>query len=139
MSNVGHDAYGKAVLRSVASRLGMSVQDTSTHHPITQNVSCSIDAVLSRKIAVEVESRTPKQVRGAILDLFWHPAPYKLMILLPAYIGNPDNTAEMCNELARRLYPDVPFRCVVLRGKGDDPHLDHDAALVAKVVEEFLV
>lgn len=138
MSNIGHDAYGKSVLRAAASQLGVSFQDYGTGHPITPRMNCSIDAIVAGKIAVEIESRTPKQIRGAILDVFWHPAPLKLIVLLPAYIGNPDNTVEMCEVLAESLYPGVPFRCLALNGKGDIPRPDEDIALVVQVIKELL-
>ena len=138
MSNKGHDAYGKSVVRAAAAQLGVSFQEYGTGHPITPKMNCSIDAVVAGKIAVEIESRTPKQVRGAVLDVFWHPAPLKLIILLPAYVGNPANTVEMCECLAERLYPDVPFRCVALSGKGDNHQIESDVALAASVMREML-
>lgn len=138
MSNAGHDAYGKSIIRAATRSLLLDFQEYGTAHPITPRMNCAIDAIVAGKIAVEIESRTPKQVRGAMLDLFWHPAPLKLMILLPAYIGNPGNTVEMCEHLAAELYPGVPFRCVSLAGKGDSPQPESDAALVAQVVKEML-
>lgn len=138
MSNVGHDAYGKLVVRSAATSLGLTFQEYGTRHPITPRMNCSIDAVVAGTIAVEIESRTPKQVRGAVLDVFWHPAPLKLIVLLPAYIGNPANTVEMCECLAQTLYPGVPFRCLALSGKGDNPQPESDVAAIAQVMKEML-
>jgi hypothetical protein len=138
VSNKGHDAYGKSVVRAAAAQLGVSFQEYGTGHPITPRMNCSIDAVVAGKIAVEIESRTPKQVRGAVLDVFWHPAPLKLIVLLPAYIGNPANTVEMCECLANTLYPGIPFRCIALTGKGDNPQPETDVALLAQVMKEML-
>lgn len=135
---MGHDAYGKSVVRTAAAHVGVSFQEYGTGHPITSRMNCSIDAVVAGKIAVEIESRTPKQVRGAVLDVFWHPAPLKLIILLPAYVGNAKNTVEMCECLAERLYPSVPFRCLALSGKGDNHQIEADTALVANVIKEML-
>lgn len=125
-------------MRAAATSLGLAFQEYGTAHPITPRMNCSIDAVVAGKIAVEIESRTPKQVRGAVLDVFWHPAPFKLIVLLPAYIGNPVNTVEMCECLAQTLYPGIPFRCLALSGKGDNPQPETDFALLAQVMKEML-
>jgi len=60
-----HDKYGKDVLRAAAGKAfldrGASVKvDFGTGHP------ARIDGTVSGTIAVEVESRTSKQVRGAV-------------------------------------------------------------------------
>ena len=56
----------------------------------------SVDATVGGDIAVEVESRVSKQVRGAVLDLMCHPYPKKLLILLPVHMSNPETTAQQC-------------------------------------------
>jgi hypothetical protein len=62
----------------------------------------TIDGTIAGNIAVESESREPKQVRGAILDLLLHPFPKKLLILLPAYT-RPTTPAQARAIMARFL------------------------------------
>jgi hypothetical protein len=79
-------------------------------------------------IAVEIESRTNKQVRGAILDLLMHPYPKKLLVLIPKWIG-----VNMVNEskqiLSRSVSPQ-DFQVVLLSGTGCDPRPEEDAQIV---------
>src|SRR2546426_7798837 len=67
-----HDGYGKAVLRDVA---GTAFDEFGSARRFTFG-NCrgwgDIDGVVADDIAVEIESRNSKQVRGAVLDLMWH-------------------------------------------------------------------
>jgi hypothetical protein len=63
-----HDDYGKRVLRTAAGEAftdwGVTVEiDYHAGRP------ARIDGTVGTQVAVEVESRTAKQVRGAVLDL----------------------------------------------------------------------
>jgi uncharacterized protein (DUF779 family) len=63
-----HDEYGKLILTQAA---GCSCDGPST---ITcyGDSSAHIDGTVGSTIAVVIESRTGKQVRGALLDLVLH-------------------------------------------------------------------
>ena len=87
-----------------------------------------IDGTVDSMIAVEIESRTSKQVRGAILDLPMHAYPKKLLVLIPKWIG-----VNMVNEskdiLSRSVSPQ-DFQVVLLAGTSDDPRPQEDAQSV---------
>jgi hypothetical protein len=110
----GHDEYGKRVLheatRGRCLHYGSSVEvDYGTAQP------ARIDATVGDDIAVEVESRTSKQVRGAVLDLICHPYPKKLLLLLPVHMQNPDLTARQCRNILKRFCVEEAFRVIVLK------------------------
>src|SRR5207247_1910051 len=74
--------------------------------------SATIDGTVAGVVAVEIESRVPKQVRGALVDLVMHPYPKKLLLLLPVHTGNPVTAVNQANcVLGRFLDPGV-FRVV---------------------------
>src|SRR2546425_160778 len=89
-----HDAYGKRVLRAA---FGARFSDTVT---VDIDYGCGrparIDGTIDNDIAVEVESRVSKQVRGAVVDLLCHPYPRKLLLLLPVHMANANTTAQQC-------------------------------------------
>jgi hypothetical protein len=78
-------------------------------------------------VAVEVESRTGKQVRGAVLDLILHRYPKKLLILIPMYIRR--QTSDESRYILGRFINPENFRVVLLTGTGNDPRLEQDASL----------
>jgi len=97
-----------------------------------------IDGVLGGEIAIEMESRTSKQIRGAILDLIWHPYPKKLLILLPVHMSNPEVAVKQSENILARFLPRSNFRVVLLRGSGDKPSLlDHDTSLLADALAQL--
>ena len=59
-----------------------------------QGRSARIDGTLDQNVAVELESRVSKQVRGAVLDLLCHSYPKKLLVLLPVH--DVEVTARQC-------------------------------------------
>ncbi len=77
-----HDHYGKQILTRAAGRRCDGPCTITSYG----RSSAQIDGTVGSTIAVEIESRTGKQVRGALLDLILHPYPKKLMILLPMYV-----------------------------------------------------
>src|SRR6266576_961972 len=79
-----HDDYGKLILRQAAGRCCKNGETCTTSYGDSW---AHIDGTVGSSIAVEIESRTGKQVRGAILDLILHAYPKKLLILVPMYIG----------------------------------------------------
>jgi hypothetical protein len=77
-----HDEYGKAVLRAADSEFSANADATTVR--FQSGGFTRIDGVVGTDVAVEVESRVSKQVRGAIVDLVLHPHPLKLLVLLPS-------------------------------------------------------
>ena len=56
---------------------------------------------------MEIESRTGKQIRGAVLDLMMHPYPKKLLMLIPEHMNSVVKTKVQCDHtLDRYLNPD---------------------------------
>ena len=131
-----HDAYGKEVLQAAA---GAAFVDWGPSVEVSYGAGrpARVDGTVSGTIAVEVESRTSKQVRGAVLDLLFHPYHKKLLVLVPMHMSDSGTCADQCrNALGRFVAPDC-FRVVVLRGTGSNPSLDADAQLVRRTLNEL--
>src|SRR5205085_6355769 len=124
----GHDEYGKRVLRAAANRAALYGPTVEINYGA--GLPARIDATVG-DIAVEIESRVSKQVRGAVLDLICHPYPKKLLMLLPVHMSNPGVTAEQCRNILRRFCPQDSYRVLVLKGSGDRPQFTEDTAIVA--------
>lgn len=130
-----HDDYGKRILALAA---GSDYSDwRSAEFPIGGGAHARLDGTVGEAIAVEVESRTPKQVRGALLDLVLHPFPSKLVVLIPQHIGNAERTAAMCRHILKQFVPGGTFRVVVTSGSGHDPKDDLDASIVRNALVEL--
>jgi hypothetical protein len=71
-----------------------------------------IDGTVADTVAVEIESRVPKQIRGALLDLILHPYPKKLLLLLPVYTGNPTTALRQAEVILGRFVQKDAFRVV---------------------------
>jgi hypothetical protein len=128
-----HDNYGKAVLEHATE----SACRSSGPSVITSYGSSSarIDGTVGSNIAVEIESRTGKQVRGAILDLILHAFPKKLMILIPKYIGK--HQVQECEFILRHYIEPQNFRVVLLNGSGHDSCLEADTQKVRSALQEL--
>lgn len=131
-----HDDYGKKLLMQAAGedfeQYGSSIEiDYGAGQP------ARIDGTVGTSIAIEIESRTAKQVRGAVLDLICHPYPKKLLILVPKHMQNPAATADQCVNIMRRFCSKDNFRVVVLKGTGDDHQFRSDTAIVKKAIKEL--
>jgi hypothetical protein len=137
MAEQVHDIYGKAVLRLAA---GDSFTDwgTSVQVDYGTRIPARIDGTVDQ-IAVEVESRNPKQIRGAVLDLLFHSYPKKLLVILPVTknIYNVENTAKQCRYALQRFVKPENFRVVVALGHGHNPKLEQDAELVRSALAEL--
>ena len=133
-----HDDYGKNLLRQAT---GDTVDQYGPAVEINYGAGspARIDGALGGRIAIEVESRTPKQVRGAVIDLICHPCRKKLLILLPVKknMPNPDATAEQCRNILARFLPAVSYRVIVLEGHGNDPRLELDVKIVAEALRNL--
>lgn len=77
-----HDEYGKRVMRQA---VGSDFVDCGAAVYIDYGVGgpARIDGAIGDEVAVEIESRVSKQVRGAVLDLVCHRCPKKLLVLCP--------------------------------------------------------
>lgn len=82
-----HDRYGKAVVRSADGEFSADADVVTVR--FDSSGFTRIDGVVGTDVAVELESRVSKEVRGAILDLVLHPHPRKLLVLVPVHMGNP--------------------------------------------------
>jgi len=131
-----HDAYGKRVLRTAAGPLYREGA-AQCRVDLGAGLGATIDGVVAPDIAVEIEARVAKQVRGALLDLICHRYPKKLLILMPVWARNPELTARQCRHILGRFVPADDFRVVVLAGKAGDEQLDTDIARVRSVLAEL--
>ena len=110
------DALGKSLLRAAAGVAFVESGPTVRIGFGDGAGSARIDGTIGSDIAVEIESRVPKQVRGAVLDLILHPYPKKLLLLLPIHTGNPRTAARPAEVILGRLAPHSRSRVVVLPG-----------------------
>jgi len=131
----GHDAYGKRVLAAAtggrAAQFGPAVE---VHYGV--GLPARIDGCVGGMIAVELESRVSKQVRGAVLDLICHDCPKKLLALLPVHM-NPVVTADQCRKILARFCQADCFRVVILTGSGENPRVEEDAAILGAALKEL--
>ncbi len=128
-----HEAYGKAVLRDVA---GLSC-DLSPPPQEIGGLAIRLDAVIGGRIAVEIESRTAKQIRGAVMDLLLHPAPKKLLLILPVHHRAEGHIGKHCRAILARFLRPGSFAVVELGGSGDRPTPGADAALVRSALQRL--
>ena len=118
-----HDNYGKSVL--VLAARGAYQSNGSSVSTSYGASSAHIDGTIGSTVAVEIESRTPKQVRGAVLDLIFHAYSKKLLILIPKYIGK--HQPQECEFILKRFLDPRDIRVVLLEGTGDSPRRETDA------------
>ena len=128
----GYDAYGKEVMRlATGDRYSAGRPSTRT------DFGGQIDGTVSGLVAVEIETRTEKQVRGAILDLITHPYPKKLLVSIPKY-HHPVSGPEQFRAVLARFIDLTDFRVVGLAGDGDFPEMIHDSGVVRDALSELL-
>lgn len=136
-----HDSYVKELLgRLLGSQYRRDKDATSVEYA---EGSAQIDGVIvfnGDEIAVEIESRTAKQVRGAILDLFFHRARKKLLIIVPEHMYSPQvlkkDAEYILNEL-KKIRPDIIFRVVMPKGSGSNPRREEDLEILNRVINEL--
>ncbi|GGX95814.1 hypothetical protein GCM10007160_24300 [Litchfieldella qijiaojingensis] len=131
-----HDAYGKRVLL-LATDGEVEQNGAAVEVDLGVGHACRIDGAVGKEIAVEVESRTAKQVRGAILDLICHPYPKKFLVLLPVHMSNPEIAAKQVENILSRFLGRDLFRVLLLHGSGDNPQEEQDVRLVAEALAEL--
>ena len=74
-----------------------------------------IDGTLDQNVAVELESRASKQVRGAVLDLLCHSYPKKLLVLLPVHMSDVEVTARQCEFIFSKFLDGTVYRVLSWR------------------------
>lgn len=131
-----HDQYGKKVLMAVVGPAFQTGGASARVNYGDGNVG-RLDGVINMNIAVEIESREPKQVRGAALDLAWHSARKKLMVLLPVHMEAPRQTARSCRRILRRVAPRAKSQVVVLKGSGGRPALAADVRTIRAALRKL--
>jgi len=131
-----HDTYGKLVMRQAT---GSAFQEYGevVSVPYGARGGATIDGVVDDTVAVEIESRVSKQVRGAVLDLICHPYPQKLLVLLPVHMSNPTLCAVQCENILARFVKPHLFRVVVLSGSGANNMIESDVKLVQAALSEL--
>jgi len=136
MAEQVHAAYGKEVM-AVAAVGAFSDWGPSVEIDYQAGRPARIDGTVGNRIAVEIESRVSKQVRGAVLDLICHPYPKKLLVLIPVHMNNADTTASQCSFILSRFLSAEDFRVIVLRGTGTTPQTEKDALIVRLALSEL--
>lgn len=132
----GHDEYGKRVLRAAAGS-AYEMYGSAVEINYGAGQPARIDGAVAGTIAVEIESRTSKQIRGAVLDLICHRFPKKLLVLLPVHMSNPAIAAEQCRVALGRFLDSASFEVVVLAGRGDEPRIDEDTRTVRNALAKL--
>lgn len=116
-----HEKYSKKLLKKIAGdRFISSGESVKVNYegPVTAR----IDGVIHDCCAIEIESRVAKQVRGSLLDLLEHPLSKKLLILIPAHMNNPENTAKHCEDIFKKYKKKQQVtKVILLKGTGRNP------------------
>ena len=94
-----------------------------------------IDGAYKERIAIELETRTGKQVRGAVLDLICHPYPKKLLVCMPLYMTK--SVPEQCQNILARFVSERNFQVIVLEGDGENPRPRKDSKIAADALRMF--
>lgn len=118
-----HEEYGIRVME-LASDGAVAAKSPDSRFRIGDLSTGQIDGTIGDLVAVEIEARTSKQVRGAVVDLMLHPFPRKLLLILNAN-NNPEKAAAECRHILSGL-SDAQSRVVALRGSGNRHEFDHD-------------
>lgn len=128
-----HDNYGKNLLRKAAGKSFVAYgSDVEINYGA--GLPARIDGVVAGNIAVEVESRVSKQIRGAVLDLICHTLPKKLLIVLPVHASNPTIAVQQCQNIMKRFVSSEDFQIVLARGTGDRPKYKEDIFLIKQAL-----
>jgi len=129
-----HDAYGKLIMRNAA---GNAFSDSGALCRIRfgdDAAGARIDGVVGNSIAVEIESRTPKQIRGAVLDLIFHPYPRKLLLIIAGHQNDARQAANQCRHILREEIGNGNFQVVLLAGSGREHQQTSDVARVREAL-----
>ncbi len=132
-----HGSYGKLIMRKAAGNAFLDSGASCTINFGAGAAGARIDGVVGNRIAVEIESRTPKQIRGAVLDLIFHPYPCKLLLIIAGHQNDARQAANQCKHIMRERVADENFRVVLLSGNGREHRETEDVALVRDALEEL--
>ena len=127
-----HDEYGKEILKK-ATKGGAELSGPSVEIDYGTESPARIDGTYKDCIAIEVETRTGKQVRGAILDLVCHPYPKKLLVCMPLYMTS--SVPKQCRNILGRFVAERDFQVVVLEGDGEHPRPRKDSKIVSDALQ----
>lgn len=131
-----HDDYGKRLLRLAAGAAFVGYGD-AVSIDYGAGTGAQIDGVIGGEIAVEVEARVSKQIRGAVLDLLCHRCKKKLLIIMPAHANNPNTTALQCRNILARFLSPQDFRVVITHGTGDMENIAEDVKIIQIALREL--
>jgi hypothetical protein len=131
-----HDSYGRRVMRAAFGNRYREMYTTEISYGAGR--PARIDGTVDQNIAVEVESRVSKQVRGAVLDLLCHAYPKKLLVLLPVHMSDITTTARQCEFIFARFLDRESYRVVKLTGCGSKPCFESDVALLQSELKQWL-
>jgi len=129
-----HESYAAELLRRV---LGLRFKVDARAHVKLQEITIKLDGIITKRDshdaewAVEIEAENEPQVRGAILNLYLHPAPKALLVLMPEHLYNGLKKAlphfqALWSRLTGGLRGELPIVC--LAGNGRDPACEDDEA-----------
>jgi len=114
------DSAGKILLHRAAGSLFSSDGPSVTFSFGPNAGTAKIDGTVAGTVAIEIESRVPKQIRGALLDLILHPYPSKLLVLLPVDIGNASTAVRQSEIILGHFLKPERFRVVVVQGSYEE-------------------
>ena len=131
-----HDTYGKLVMRQAAGSAFREYGEVVSV-PYSARGGATLDGIVGDSVAVEIESRVSKQVRGAVLDLICHPYPQKLLVLLPVHMSDPALCSAQCENILAPFVKPHQFRVVLLSGSGANDAIEDDVKLVRAALSEL--
>lgn len=136
MERINFDRYGKRLMRKA---VGKTFSDWGPSLEICYGRGgvARIDGTIGGTIAVEIEARTAKQIRGAVVDLIFHPYPKKLLVIIPIHVSNPDQTAEQCRYILARFVEASNFRVIVLHIPENVQEVAADVQCIRQAVTEL--
>ena len=132
-----HDNYVKDMLEKIAGDQFITKRlDTKVDYE--GQISAYIDGVITNCCAIEIESRTNKQIRGALIDLLNHKLPKKLLILVPANIYKPPASVPHCEFILEKYKNSklIKIKVILLKGTGNNPNKE-DIDIIKKGLKDL--
>jgi hypothetical protein len=140
-----HDEYGKALFACILGRRWITSGNLRSVE--MAGVRANLDGVILSEdlahveCAVEIEAKIYKQIRGAILDLAWHSAPRKLLVVILAQpqLGNEEKVRAHLMFVWQKLTrgDNAPFELVVLPTSGKNPVEGADRLLLTYALKKL--
>ena len=122
-----HDKYGKELLSQIND---FSQAKEHCQFSYGDFGTARIDGVIINKIAIEIESRVNKQIRGALLDLICHSNEKKLLILMSVKSVSDNAIKEAEYILTKFIKDSSKFKVIKLEGNGDNKKIDIDTKII---------